>query len=79
MDYLARQILVYLLLAALWGFFIGWLIFKVNYKVKLHKIENIWKINVLSLEQQLEELRSSKTGRGGAGKTLSPKAVTKQK
>ena len=77
MDYLARQIFVYLLIAALWGFFIGWLIFKVNFKIKLHKIENIWKINVLSLEQQLEELRSSKPALGDAGNAAGKKTVTR--
>ncbi len=66
MDYLAKQIFVYLLVAALWGFFIGWLIFKVSYKAKLKKIENIWKINVLSLEQQMEELRAIKNRNGNS-------------
>jgi len=58
MVYIAGQILVCLLIAALFGFIIGWLLRGRLVKDRIDGREKIWKINIATLEKELELARS---------------------
>ncbi|MBN2413980.1 hypothetical protein JXQ31_20060 [candidate division KSB1 bacterium] len=55
MYYLIGEILLYLIIAAIWGFLFGWFLQKMFCSRTLEKADKVWKINVLSLEQELEK------------------------
>ncbi|MFK8067174.1 MAG: hypothetical protein AB8D52_02920 [Gammaproteobacteria bacterium] len=68
MDYLLAQILLYLILAALIGFFIGWIIRGSGFESRMLTSENQWRSRHHTLQSENNRLQAELDGLNQAGK-----------
>jgi hypothetical protein len=57
MWYLIGEIVLFLSIAAIFGFIIGWYLQRFYKKREIAYLESIWKANIVSLERELEAKR----------------------
>ena len=57
MNYMIREMILYLIVAALIGFWTGWSIKSILAHRRLQHLQRTWKINIASQEHELKKLK----------------------